>query len=44
LCWAFDSPRSGFYVLLTTKPSRRAQDDERLKVAIKAVHRQSREI
>ena len=35
--------RSGFYAWLTHKPSRRQQADERLKVAIKAVHRQSRE-
>jgi putative transposase len=43
LCRAFDVSRSGFYAWLTAKPSRRAQEDERLKVAIKAVHRQSRE-
>jgi transposase InsO family protein len=43
LCKAFDVSRSGFYAWLTGKPSRRAQEDERLKVAIKAVHRQSRE-
>jgi putative transposase len=43
LCRAFDVSRSGFYAWLSAKPSRRAQEDERLKVAIKAVHRQSRE-
>jgi transposase InsO family protein len=43
LCKAFDVSRSGFYAWLTGKPSRRAQEDERLKVAITAVHRQSRE-
>jgi putative transposase len=43
LCRAFDVSRSGFYAWLAAKSSRRAQEDERLKVAIKAVHRQSRE-
>jgi len=43
LCRAFGVSRSGFYAWLTAKPSLRAQEDERLKVAIKAVHRQSRE-
>ena len=35
--------RSGFYDWLKRRPSMRAQEDERLKVAIKAVHRRSRE-
>ena len=35
--------RSGYYAWLSRKPSRHAQDDERLKVAIKAVHKRSRE-
>jgi transposase InsO family protein len=43
LCKAFSVSRSGFYTWLAAKPSHRAQEDERLKVAIKAVHRQSRE-
>lgn len=43
LCRVFEVSRSGFYAWLTHKPSRRQQGDERLKVAIKAVHRQSRE-
>jgi hypothetical protein len=43
LCRTFDVSRSGFYTWLAGKPSCRAQEDERLKVAIKAVHRQSRE-
>jgi putative transposase len=43
LCKAFDVSRSGFYAWLAAKPSRRSLEDERLKVAIKAVHRQSRE-
>jgi transposase InsO family protein len=43
LCRVFDVSRSGFYAWLARKPSKRAQADERLKVAIKAVHRQSRE-
>lgn len=43
LCRAFEVSRSGFYTWLAAKPSRRAQEDARLKVAIKAVHRQIRE-
>lgn len=35
--------RSGFYVWLHRKPSRRAQEDEVLKVAIKAAHKRTRE-
>lgn len=35
--------RSGFYAWLQRKPSRRAQEDERLKVAIKAAHKRTRE-
>ena len=35
--------RSGFYAWLKRMPSRRQQEDERLKVAIKAAHRRSRE-
>jgi transposase InsO family protein len=40
---AFDVSRSGFYTWLKRKPSRRAQEDERLKVAIKAAHKRTRE-
>jgi len=43
LCRVFDVSRSGFYAALDRPPSRRAQDDERLKVAIKAAHLQTRE-
>jgi len=43
LCRVFGVSRSGFYAWLERKPSERQKDDERLKVAIKAVHRQSRE-
>jgi transposase InsO family protein len=39
----FGVSRSGFYVWLGRKPSRRAQEDERLKVAIKAAHKRTRE-
>jgi putative transposase len=35
--------RSGFYDWLKRSPSARAQEDERLKVAIRATHRRSRE-
>jgi transposase InsO family protein len=39
----FSVSRSGFYAWLGRKPSQRAQEDERLKVAIKAAHKRSRE-
>lgn len=35
--------RGGFYAWLGRKPSRRTQEDERLKVAIKAAHNRTRE-
>lgn len=35
--------RSGFYAWQSRKPSKRNQEDERLKVAIRVVHRRSRE-
>jgi transposase InsO family protein len=35
--------RSGFYAWLQRKPSHRAQEDERLKVAIKTAHKRTRE-
>jgi hypothetical protein len=37
LCRAFDVSRSGFYAWANGEASPRAQEDERLKVAIKAV-------
>ena len=40
---AFRVSRSGYYAWANGAPSPRAQADERLKVAIKAVHTQSRE-
>ena len=40
----FDISRSGFYAWQKRKPSRRSQEDERLKVAIKAAHKRTREI
>ena len=43
LCRAFGVPRSGFYAWLNRAPPPRVQEDERLKVAIKAVHVQTRE-
>jgi putative transposase len=39
----FDVSRSGFYEWLQRPPSPRAQEDERLKVAIGAAHRRTRE-
>jgi len=43
LCRVFGVSRSGFYAWSDGKPSPRTQEDERLKVAIRAVHKQSRE-
>ena len=43
LCRVFNVSRSGFYAWASGKPSQRAQDDARLKVAIEAVHAQSRQ-
>lgn len=43
LCRAFDVSRSGFYASLRAPSTPRAQEDAALKVAIQAVHRQSRE-
>jgi transposase InsO family protein len=39
----FEVSRSGFYAWLKRQPSRRQQEDERLKVAIKASHVRTRE-
>src|SRR6266702_4796127 len=39
----FNVSRSGFYTWLKREPSCRAQEDERLKVAIKAAHKRTRE-
>ena len=43
LCRVLEVSRSGFYAALRRQPSLRAQDDERLKVALKAAHAQTRE-
>lgn len=43
LCCVFNVSRSGYYAWLDREPSQRAQDDARLKVAIKAAHVQTRE-
>lgn len=43
MCRAFAVSRSGYYAWASGVLSPRAQADERLKVAIKAVHKQSRE-
>lgn len=43
LCRALDVSRSGFYAWLKEEPSPRAREDAVLKMAIQAVHRQSRE-
>lgn len=43
LCRVFQISRSGFYAWLGRPPSARTQYDERLKVAIKAAHVQTRE-
>lgn len=39
----FSVSRSGFYAWVGRKPSRHAQEDERLKVAIKAAHKRTRQ-
>jgi putative transposase len=43
LCGTFDVSRSGFYACANAAPSQRLRDDERLKVAIQAMHIQTRE-
>jgi putative transposase len=43
LCRVFEVSRSGFYAWTGGEESPRAKEDERLKVAITAVHKQSRE-
>lgn len=42
MCRVFNVASSGFYDWLHRKPSRRSQEDERLKVAIKAAHKRTR--
>lgn len=42
MCRVFNIARSGFYDWLHRKPSRRVQEDERLKIAIKAAHKRTR--
>jgi putative transposase len=39
----FSVSRSGYYAWVGRKPSRHAQEDERLKVAIKAAHKRTRQ-
>lgn len=43
LCKVLAVSRSGFYAWLDRPPSSRAQEDERLKVAIRAAHRKTRQ-
>jgi len=43
MCRVLSVSRGGFYAWLGQKPSRRTQEDERLKVAIKAAHKRTRE-
>ena len=43
MCRVLDVSRSGYYIWLNRKPSARAQYDERLKVAIRAAHKRTRE-
>jgi len=43
MCRLFKLSRSGYYAWLSRKPSQHTQDDERLKVAIKAAHKRTRE-
>jgi len=43
LCRVFDVSRSGSYVWANGKPSQPTQEAVRLKVAIEAVHAQSRQ-
>jgi transposase InsO family protein len=42
MCRVLRVSRSGYYSWLKRKPSRRTQEDERLKVAIKAAHKKTR--
>ncbi len=39
MCRVFDVSRSGFYEWLNRKPAERAQENERLKVAIRVAQR-----
>lgn len=42
MCRVFNVCRSGFYAWIHRKPSHRSQEDERLKIAIKAAHKRTR--
>ncbi len=43
LCKVLEVSRSGYYVWKSRAPSKRAREDDRLKVAIRAAHRRTRE-
>jgi len=43
LCRVVEVSRSGYYAWLNRKPSKRAQEEERLEVEIKAAHKRTRE-
>ena len=43
LCRVFDVSRSGYHAFVSRKPSRRAQENARLEVAIQAAHVRTRE-
>lgn len=43
LCRVFDVSRSGYHAFISRPPSRRAQENARLEVAIQAAHQRSRE-
>ena len=41
MCRVLEVSRSGYYVWLNRKPSKRSQENERLKIAIKAAHKRT---
>jgi len=43
LCRVLGVSRSGYYAWLNRKPSKHAQEEERLEVEIKAAHKRNRE-